>query len=69
MASRVIVLDPWWNDCMEQQAFGRVWRFGQTKESAITRFVVENTVEQKMIEMQTKKREAIDQVIDGNKKK
>lgn len=65
MASRVIILDPWWNDCVEQQAFGRVYRFGQTQETAMTRFVVSGTVDQSMIEMQIRKRKAIDMVMEG----
>lgn len=69
MASRVIIIDPWWNDSMEQQAFGRVFRFGQTKESAVMRLAAENTVETEMIKMQLRKKKTIDMVIDRKDEK
>jgi len=69
MAQKVISIDPWWNSAVEQQAFGRVLRFGQTSKTAMTRFVVENTVDQRIIEMQERKKKQIDQVMDGRRKK
>jgi len=68
MAQKVIVVDPWWNSSVEQQAFCRVFRIGQEQETNLTRFVVENTVDQNMIDMQAKKQEEIDQVMDSKKK-
>jgi SNF2 family DNA or RNA helicase len=68
MAQKVIVVDPWWNSSVEQQAFCRVFRIGQEHETSLTRFVVENTVDQNMIEMQQRKQEEIDQVMDSKKK-
>ncbi|KAI9743954.1 MAG: hypothetical protein M1818_002688 [Claussenomyces sp. TS43310] len=38
VANRMISLDPWWNDCAESQAFGRVYRLGQTKDTHIVRW-------------------------------
>jgi SNF2 family DNA or RNA helicase len=67
MAQKVIVVDPWWNSSVEQQAFCRVFRMGQEHETSLTRFVVENTVDQNMIEMQRRKQEEIDQVMDTKK--
>lgn len=49
MASRVICLDPWWNSAVEQQAFCRVFRIGQQKETRMTRFVVKNTIDGAMM--------------------
>jgi SNF2 family DNA or RNA helicase len=69
MAQNVISIDPWWNWAVEQQAFGRVVRLGQTREMAMTRFVVENTVDQRIIEMQERKGKQIDWVMDGRRKK
>ncbi len=43
-ASRVILIDPWWNSAIEQQAFCRVFRIGQVKETSMLRLVVKNTV-------------------------
>jgi SNF2 family DNA or RNA helicase len=68
MASRVILIDPWWNAASEQQAFCRVFRIGQTEQTSMTRFCVKNTVDQRLIEMQERKKEEIDKVMadDGS---
>lgn len=55
MASKVICIDLWFNSCVEQQAFCRVFRIGQDSETFITRFVVENSADGKLIDMQLKK--------------
>ena len=69
MAQKVISIDPWWNEAVEQHAFGRVFRIGQKSETAMTRFVVENSVDQRIVEMQERKREQIERVVDGKRKK
>ncbi|KAF2658724.1 hypothetical protein K491DRAFT_689796 [Lophiostoma macrostomum CBS 122681] len=68
MASRVILIDPWWNAASEQQAFCRVFRIGQTEPTSMTRFCVKNTVDQRLIEMQERKKKEIDKVMadDGS---
>ncbi|KAL5399978.1 hypothetical protein PMIN06_012687 [Paraphaeosphaeria minitans] len=63
MASRVVILDPWWNSASEQQAFCRVFRFGQTETTCLTRFCVKNTVDERLIEMQERKEKEIDSVM------
>ncbi|EHK98685.1 putative DNA repair protein RAD5 [Glarea lozoyensis 74030] len=42
MASRCVSLDLWWNHAVEQQAFGRIFRIGQEKNTVMTRLVVRN---------------------------
>jgi SNF2 family DNA or RNA helicase len=69
MAQKVIVVDPWWNNAVEQQAFCRVFRIGQDQETSLTRFAVENTVDQNMIEMQQRKQAEIDQVMGEKPRK
>ncbi|RMZ34524.1 hypothetical protein D0859_01327 [Hortaea werneckii] len=69
MASKVICLDPWWNNAVEQQAFCRVFRIGQTKETEMIRFVVSNTIDSAMMEMKERKTEEIDQVMEEARKK
>ena len=54
-ASRVFLLDPWWNTALEEQAIGRVHRIGQTRPVEIIRFIVQGTVEERMLEMQRRK--------------
>lgn len=63
MASRVVILDPWWNAASEQQAFCRVFRFGQTETTCLTRFCVSNTVDERLIQMQERKEKEIDSVM------
>lgn len=50
-ANRVILIDPWWNDTAESQAFGRVKRIGQTKETHFVRILC-NTVDNIINKMQ-----------------
>lgn len=64
MASRVIVVDPWWNNASEQQAFCRVFRIGQKETTFMTRFCVKDTVDKRLIEMQEYKKEEIDSVME-----
>ncbi|MCJ1311340.1 hypothetical protein MMC25_005011 [Agyrium rufum] len=58
-ANRVVNVDLWWNSSVEQQAFCRVFRIGQEKQTYITRFVVKNTVDDKLLKMQEHKSERI----------
>lgn len=64
MASRVICVDPWWNNAIEQQAFCRIYRRGQEHETRMTRFVVKNTIDHRMIMLQERKQIEIDSVMD-----
>ncbi|KAF2772880.1 P-loop containing nucleoside triphosphate hydrolase protein [Teratosphaeria nubilosa] len=68
MASRVILTDPWWNRCVEQQAFSRVYRIGQQKETRMTRFVIKNSIDAAMMAMQERKQIEIDEVMNDAKK-
>lgn len=69
MASKVIMIDPWWNAASEQQAFCRVFRIGQEDETFMTRMCVKNTVDERLIEMQTTKQKEIDGVMDDRGRK
>ena len=63
-ASRVIILDPWWNQAREQQAFCRIYRIGQDEETCLTRFCVKDTVDEAMLNMQSSKQIEIDDIFD-----
>lgn len=65
MAQYVILIDPWWNSAVEQQAFCRVFRIGQRRETRMTRFVVENTIDAAMMEMKERKEMEIDTVMEN----
>lgn len=62
-ADTVILFDLWWNPAVEDQAAGRAHRFGQKKVVQVIRFIAEGTIEERIYELQQKKRELIDQVI------
>src|SRR5699024_8931793 len=62
-ADTVILFDLWWNPAVEDQAAGRAHRFGQKNVVQVIRFIAEGTIEERIYELQQKKRELIDQVI------
>lgn len=55
-ADTVIIYDPWWNPAVEAQAIDRAHRIGQDKPVFIYKLVTANSVEEKMLAMQDKKR-------------
>lgn len=52
-----LLIDPWWNPAVENQAMDRVHRFGQTRDVKVWRFIVSNSVEGRIMALQEKKRE------------
>jgi len=58
-ANHVFLVDPWWNPAVEDQAIGRVHRYGQTKSVRVLRFVCKKTIEERMIELNNRKKEFI----------
>lgn len=54
-ASVVVLLDPWWNPGVEQQAVDRVHRLGQPRAVTVLRYVVRDTVERVLLELQARK--------------
>ncbi|KAI0549689.1 SNF2 family N-terminal domain-containing protein [Xylaria curta] len=56
-ANKVHIVEPQWNPSVEEQAIARALRMGQTQEVTIIRYVVENTVEQNIINLQQKKKQ------------
>jgi len=64
-ANRVFLMDPWWNPATEDQAVDRVHRLGQTKEVEVIRFIAKDTVEEKIQELQNKKRQMMTTALEG----
>ncbi|WP_134703212.1 DEAD/DEAH box helicase [Ammoniphilus sp. YIM 78166] len=62
-ADTVILYDLWWNPAVEQQAADRAHRIGQKKVVHVIRLVSQGTVEDKMYELQQKKKNLIEEVI------
>jgi SNF2 family DNA or RNA helicase len=62
-ADTVILFDLWWNPAVEEQAAGRAHRIGQKNVVQVIRFITEGTIEEKIFQLQHKKRELVDQII------
>ena len=54
-ADTVIHYDPWWNPAVENQATDRAYRIGQTKTVFVYKLIVENSIEEKILELQETK--------------
>ncbi len=55
-ADYVYIVDPWWNPAVEQQAIDRTHRIGQTKSIFAYRMICKDTIEDKIMQLQEKKR-------------
>jgi non-specific serine/threonine protein kinase len=55
-ADYVYIVDPWWNPAVEQQAIDRTHRIGQTKNIFAYRMICKDTIEDKILQLQDKKR-------------
>lgn len=64
-ADYVIHLDPWWNPAVEDQASDRVHRIGQERPVTIYRFVMQNTIEDKIISLHQHKRNLANELLSG----
>lgn len=62
-ADYVYLVDPWWNPAVEQQAIDRVHRIGQTKRVFAYRMICKDTVEEKIVQLQDRKRALADDLI------
>lgn len=55
-ADYVYIVDPWWNPAVEQQAIDRTHRIGQTRNIFAYRLICRNTIEEKMLVLQARKK-------------
>lgn len=55
-AKRVFMMDPWWSFAVEAQAIDRVHRMGQEEEVKVYRFIVKDSVEERMLKVQDRKK-------------
>lgn len=65
-ADYVFLIDPWWNPAAEQQAEDRAYRIGQMKNVFVYRFIMKDTIEEKVLLLQNKKRSLADSFINQN---
>lgn len=62
-ADYVYIVDPWWNPAVEQQAIDRTHRIGQTKNIFAYRMICKDTIEDKILQLQEKKRALVKDLI------
>ncbi|MFM1846673.1 MAG: hypothetical protein RL417_147 [Pseudomonadota bacterium] len=65
-ADTVIIYDPWWNPAVENQAVDRAHRIGQTKTVSVYRLVTEDSIEQKIMDLKSRKAKIVDALINEN---
>jgi len=65
-AAYVFLLDPWWNPAVESQAIDRAHRIGQTREVFAYRIVARDTIEEKVLALQQKKRDLADALLSAD---
>ncbi|KAH8880122.1 P-loop containing nucleoside triphosphate hydrolase protein [Thozetella sp. PMI_491] len=64
VASHIVILDPFWNPYIEMQAVDRAHRIGQQRNVHIHRILIEGTVEDRIVELQERKRQLINTALD-----
>ena len=67
-ANYVIILDPWWNPAVENQAADRVHRIGQKNPVTIYRLIAAKTVEERVLELHAEKKAIAADILDGTGK-
>jgi len=64
-ADVVILYDLWWNPAVENQAMDRAHRIGQENSVQVFRLITKNTIEERIFELQQKKKDLFDQVVSS----
>ncbi len=62
-ADYVIIVDPWWNPAVEQQAIDRTHRIGQERPIFAQKLITRGTVEEKILELQARKRQLSEDMV------
>ena len=65
-ATYVLLIDPWWNPFVEQQAIDRTHRIGQTQKVNIYKFISKDTLEEKILQLQQNKMQMSESLIGGS---
>lgn len=68
-ASRVVLIDPWWNPAVEDQAVDRVHRIGQTRDVKVYKLTVKQSVEERILQLQEKKRALAKEALNTDARK
>jgi superfamily II DNA or RNA helicase len=65
-ADYVLHMDPWWNPAVEDQASDRAHRMGQQRPVTIYRFVMKDTIEDKIVDLHQHKRDLANSLLEGS---
>ncbi len=66
-AGYAFLLDPWWNPAVEAQAIARAHRIGQTRKIIAYRLITRGTIEERILELQGKKRRLAEEILGGER--
>jgi len=66
VATHIFLMDPWWNPAAEMQAIDRAHRIGQHKPVRAVRFIMKNTVEERILMLQDKKKLVFEGTVGGD---
>ena len=64
-ANYVILMDPWWNPSIEEQATDRAHRIGQERNVTVIRLISANTIEEKILKLHEDKQSLSDRILEG----
>ncbi len=64
-ANYVLILDPWWNPFIEEQAKARAHRIGQERNVTVIKFITKDTIEEKILHLQDRKLKLAGEFIDA----
>lgn len=67
-ANQVFLMEPWWNPSVEWQAADRIHRIGQKRVCRVTRMVIEDSIESRIVELQEKKTRMIEATVNADHK-
>lgn len=66
VANHIFLMDPWWNPAAEMQAIDRAHRIGQAKPIFATRFIVKDSIEERILKLQEKKQLVFEGTVGGD---
>ena len=64
-ANTVLLIEPCWNPALDDQAVARSYRLGQTSVVTVKKYIVSKSIEERVVELQEKKRRIFEQAIEG----
>lgn len=66
VANYIFLMDPWWNPAAEMQAIDRAHRIGQNKPIYATRFIIKDSIEERILKLQEKKQLVFEGTVGGD---